>query len=154
MTNANRCVVVADGAHARFLLTETRAGMLQRPVLRLVENVKMENPEHTLKGRRDARKIRSGRDERSPHSYTDHRDPHDLELMRRFAGKVAQQLSAMLEKRASAVVLVAEPHMLGLLRTAVAPVVKSGVPVQELARDYTWCTSVELERHLADNKLL
>ena len=44
--------------------------------------------------------------------------------------------------------------MLGLLRTAMAQVLKSGVPVQELARDYTWCTSVELERHLADNKLL
>lgn len=154
MTNANRCVVVADGAHARFLLAEPRAEVPHRPVLRLVENVKMENPEHTVKGRREARKIKSGRDERAAHSYTDHRDPHDVELMRRFAGRVAKQLASLLERQASSVVLVAEPQMLGLLRTAVAPVMKSGVPVQELARDYTWCTSVELERHLADNKLL
>ena len=154
MTNANRCVVVADGAHARFLLAEPRADLPVRQTLRLVENLHMENPEHTLKGRRDARKIKSGRDERAPHSYTDHRNPHDLELMRRFAGRVAEQLSSMLAKQATDVVLVAEPHMLGLLRAAIEPVVKSGVPVQELARDYTWCTSVELERHLADNKLL
>ena len=154
MTNANPCVVVADGAHARFLLAEPRAGVQHRPMLRLVENMKMENSGHTVKGRREARKIKSGRDERAAHSYTDHRDPHDVELMRRFAGRVAEQLSSMLAKQATDVVLVAEPHMLGLLRAAIEPVVKSGVPVQELARDYTWCTSVELERHLADNKLL
>ena len=40
------------------------------------------------------------------------------------------------------------------LRAAVGTVVKSGLPVRELARDYAWCTSVQLERHLADNRLL
>ena len=98
MTNANPCVVVADGAHARFLLAEPRAGVQHRPMLRLVENMKMENSGHTVKGRREARKIKSGRDERAAHSYTDHRDPHDVELMRRFAGRVAKQLESLAAK--------------------------------------------------------
>ena len=133
MTNANCCVVVADGAHARFLLTEPRSESPSHPILRLVENVNLEEPAHTVQGRRDARQAGGGRDRRARHNYADHRDAHNLELMRRFAGRLAQKLSALLAEQASEVVLVAEPHMLGLLRAAVGPVVKSGLPVRELA---------------------
>jgi len=40
------------------------------------------------------------------------------------------------------------------LRTALEPVTKAGVALQVLARDYTWCTAPQLQRHLAENGLL
>jgi hypothetical protein len=33
-------------------------------------------------------------------------------------------------------------------------VVKAGVTLRELARDYTWCSAPQLQRHLAANGLL
>jgi protein required for attachment to host cells len=160
MTNLQaNWVVVADGAHARFLAVEPRADAPQGDAVRLVEHAQLDNPEHTAKGRRDARKIKSGRDNArggvDSHGYTDHREPHEAELLRRFAVKIAQQMWDLHSLQgAKSVVLVAEPRMLGLLRTAVAPVVKSGVNIRELARDYTWCAPLELEQHLDANKLL
>jgi protein required for attachment to host cells len=152
-------VVVADGAHARFLAIAPRRDAPGGEAVRLVERAQLDNPEHTVKGRRDSRKIKSGRDTArggvSGLGYTDHREPHEDELLRRFAAQIAQQMSALhAAQGAASVVLVAEPRMLGFLRTAVAPVVKTGVNVRELARDYTWCAPLELEKHLAANQLL
>ena len=160
MTNVHDSwVVVADGAHARFLAVEARRDAPQGEARRLVEQTQLDNPEHTVKGRRDSRKIKSGRDTArggvSGLGYTDHREPHEDELLRRFAAQIAQQMSALhAAQGAPSVVLVAAPRMLGFLRTAVAPVAKSGVNIRELARDYTWCAALELEQHLAANQLL
>lgn len=160
MTNVSeKWVVVADGAHARFLAVVPRADAEQRAAVRLVENARLDNPEHTLKGRRDSRKIKSGRDTArgggAGLGYTDHREPHEDELLRRFAGQITQQLSALCTAQAAAsVVLVAEPRMLGMLRAVVAPVEKAGAQIRDLARDYTWCSASELQQRLADNKLL
>jgi protein required for attachment to host cells len=51
-------------------------------------------------------------------------------------------------------VLVADPRMLPLLRDALAPAVKAGISLRELARDYTWCTAAQLKRHLDAHGLL
>ena len=156
----NDCwVIVADGARARFMTVERNTGRPPRSALRLVESARLSNPEHTAKGRRDRRKIKSGRDTGrgsvAPHGYTDHREPHETELLRRFASRIAQQAVTLVTGgRAASVVLVAEPRMLGLLRVALEPVKKAGVKLSELERDYTWCSAPQLQRHLAENGLL
>lgn len=152
-------IIVADGARARVLALERNVDRPPRAALRLVERARLSNPEHTVSGRRDARKIKSGRDTGrgsvAPHGYTDHREPHEVESLRRFAARIAQRASTLVEgNKAAGIVLVAAPRMLGLLRTALEPATKAGVALRELARDYTWCTAPQLQRHLAENGLL
>ena len=115
---------------------------------------------NTVSGRRDdVRKIKSGRDTGrgalAPHGYTDHRGPHEMEVLRRFASRIAVQAATLAAKgKTSSMILVANPHMLGLLRAEFEQVAKKGVKVQELARDYTWCTAPQLYQHLVSNGLL
>ena len=103
-----RWVVVADGAHARFLAAGRRADAPAPGALRLVEQSRLDNPEHTVQGRRDARKIRSGRDTGhgglAPHGYTDHRNGHEAEVLRRFAEEIAQHLAGLRWPAAATVV--------------------------------------------------
>lgn len=155
----NCWVIVADGARARFMAIERRDGAPQRAALRLVEIARMSNPEHTVSGRRDSRKIKSGRDTSrggvAPHGYTDHREPHAAEVLRRFASRIAEQAASLASlAQISSVLLVADPRMLGLLRAALEPMVKAGIALRELKRDYTWCSAPQLQRHLAVNGLL
>jgi protein required for attachment to host cells len=156
----NDCwVIVADGARARFMAVERHTAVPPRAALRLVESAKLSNPEHTVEGRRAMRKIKSGRDtgrgRMAPHGYTDKREPHEAEVLRRFASRIAEQATALVTTgKASSMVLVADPRMLGLLRVALEPVSKGGVTVRELAHDYTECTAPQLLRHLRENGLL
>ena len=152
-------VIVTDGAQARFMALEVKTAVPPRAALRLVENARMSNPEHTVKGRRSMRKIKSGRDtgrgRMAPHGYTDKREPHEAEVLRRFASRIAEQAAVLVAAgKASSLVLVADPRMLGFLRGAFEPVVKAGIALRELARDYTWCSAPQLQRHLSENGLL
>jgi protein required for attachment to host cells len=152
-------VIVADGAQARFMALERHAGAPERAALRLVESAKLSNPEHTVKGRRDASKIEGRREpghtKAPPHGYADHRESHDTELMRRFAERIGKEAAALTANRkASTLVLVADTRMLGLLHAALEPVAKAGVALRELARDYTWCTPPQVQQHLSDNGLI
>ena len=152
-------VIVADGAQARFMALERHDDAPQRAARRLVESARLSNPEHTVSGRRDARKIKSGRDTGrsrvAPHGFTDHREPHETELLRRFAGRIGEQAATLAANgKASTMVLVADTRMLGFLHAALEPVVKAGVALRELARDYTWCTAPQVQQYLSDNGLL
>ena len=152
-------VIVTDGAQARFMALEVKTAVPPRAALRLVENARMSNPEHTVKGRRSMRKIKSGRDtgrgRMAPHGYTDKREPHEAEVLRRFASRIAEQAAVLVAAgKASSLVLVADPRMLGFLRGAFEPVVNAGIALRELARDYTWCSAPQLQRHLSENGLL
>lgn len=156
----NDCwVIVADGARARFMALEKLPARPPRAPQRLVESARLSNPVHTVKGRRDARKIKSGRDtgrgRMEPHGFTDHREKHEVELLRRFATRIAKQAATLVAgEKVANVVLVADAHMLGLLRTEFEAVKRTGIRLRELARDYTWCSATQLYRNLEDNGLL
>jgi len=152
-------IIVADGARARFMTLEQRADAPARAALRLTESARLSNPAHRVAGRRAMRKIKSGRDSGrgrvAPHGYTDRRDLHENEVLRRFAvriGRRAAQLARL--EGASSMVVVADPRMLPLLRSALAPAVRAGVRLRELARDYTWCTAAQLKRQLVAHGVL
>jgi protein required for attachment to host cells len=152
-------VIVADGARARFMTVERLAEVPERAAVRLAESARLSNPLHTVGGRRALRKIKSGRDTGrgriAPHGYTDKREPHELEILRRFAARIAGRARALIAAgEAASMVLVADPRMLGLLRTALKPVCKERVKLREFAHDFTWCTTAQLQRRLARSGLL
>lgn len=151
-------VIVADGAGARFMALEMDASAPARGKCHLETIAQLSNPEHTVAGRRDARKIKSGRDSAghiAPHGYADKRDQHEAEILRRFAARIAEQASTLVgEKASSSLVLIADPRMLGFLRTAFAPLIKSGANLTELAHDYTWCSAPELYKQLVKRQVL
>ena len=146
-------VIVADGAQARFMVFTWHAGP-SRGALRLVETSQLDNPECTVSGRRDSRKIKSGYDDTS-YRFTDHREQHDDELHRRFVDRIASQAQALVTSgEISAITLMANVRMMNLLLPAFESVSKAGVSISTLSRDYTWCTAPQIQQHLQDNDLI
>ena len=146
-------VIVADGSHARLLVFNYHYGPM-RGALRLIECSRLDNPECTIRGRRDSRKINSGYDSAS-NSHTDHRAQHDNELQRRFASHIGKQIQALVTMgNVSAITLVANTRMMSLLQSALEPAARVGVSIRTLQRDYTWCTPAQVQQRLSENGLI
>ena len=145
-------VIVADGAQARFMVFTWHDGP-SRGALRFIETSQLDNPECTISGRRDARKIKSGYDNTS-YRFTDHREQHDDELHRRFSLRIASQAQTLVTRGdVSAIILVANSRMMNLLLPALKDLAKSGISISTLQRDYTWCTTPQIQQHLSENGL-
>jgi protein required for attachment to host cells len=138
----NTCIVVADGARARFFMLETVEHRPERQRLREVDA--LTNPEGEETGRELFSNTRSGTN-RAPggeaHEYDDHRERHRQELERRFARHLAESIRDFASSRVAAkVVIAAEPHLLGALRGPLAKTFPSATPLVELAEDLSWHT--------------
>lgn len=139
------CVVVADGQNARIYLLEEA----QEPVSgsRLVAQAELVNNEIGAPGRHSERN--TSRQSGPMHPYGDKRQQHRVEVDRRFAHEVATQaLSRVKDWAQGTLLVVAEPHMLGLMRDALHGRLGRGMELKELARDYTHLTPGELHRQL------
>ena len=146
-------VIVADGAQARFMVFGWHDGP-RRGALRLFESSQLSNPECTVSGRRDGRKIKSGYDSTS-HRNTDHREQHDDELHRRFASRIGRQTHELaIIGNVSAITLVTTTRMIGLMKSALQPVARIGISLRMLQRDYTWCTPAQIQQHLSEKGLI
>lgn len=146
----NCCVVVADGSRARLFLLEEAKELVSGS--RLVEVADLVNAEGTAHGG-DAPRRRSERNtsrQSGPvHPYGDKRLQHRVEVDRRFAMDVAERtLSLIGGWPRGSLLLIAEPHMLGLMRDALHGALGSGIELKELAKDYTHLTSSKLHRQL------
>lgn len=89
------------------------------------------------------------------HGTDDRREGHMDEIDRRFAVEVVDALSrhvAALD--ASRAVVVADPNMLGYVRTAISKESKLGVEVCEVKKDLSWQSPVEVHDRLAQQELL
>ena len=146
---ADVCIVVADGARARlFLVDASEAG-----TVRLAEVEDLVNSEYRAHGRQvlaTARSTRNTSRQSGPmHPYAQRRGRHRLELEKRFAQEIAGRAAGLTQSWSQgAVILVAEPRMLGLLREAGREALKRGVTIKELAKDYTQLTVSELREQL------
>lgn len=152
---ANTCVVVADGARARLFLVDTS----DEDNARLVETDDLVNSEYQARGRDvlpTARSTRNtGRQSGPMHPYAQRRMRHRLELERRFAQEVAGKVAGLTQLwNSGSVILIAEPRMLGLLREAERAILKHGVTIKELARDYTQLSAAELREHLVTSGVM
>ena len=83
------------------------------------------------------------------------RERHRLDIERRFAAGITETAAGLVDDWAKgAVVLIAEPHMLGQLREAVRSLLKPGIAVKELARDFTGLSAAEIYDRLVSNGII
>jgi protein required for attachment to host cells len=149
-------VAVVDGANARFLTLEPLAAPELESGPDLIERCELLNPANAMAGQELWASGKTGRNRGSGsrgHSYDDHRGNHLIEFERRFAQAIAAQIDALVQEHAlNALVLVAEPHILGILREGLGP--QGRLPTQELAKDLRRMTPRQLHHYLAQKGLL
>jgi len=153
------CVVVADGARARFFTLEPAGLPEMESGPNLIEQSALVNMEKEAKDRDLLSDTKSGRNRGSSgggaHGYDDHRAQHGDEVERRFARLIADEAMHQLSSHCpSRVVLVAEKRMLGFLRAALDPVVRSGVSMEEVAKDLGKLSNLQVHEHLARDGLV
>lgn len=150
------CVVVADGARARFFSLEGAAEHGVKGGPDLVEHEVLVNPGAMLQGKEKYSDTTTGRTQSgagATHGLDDHRDRHDAEEERRFAQRIASEAMKLADRqKASSLVLAAEVQMLGMLRKAMPA--SSTVTVQELPKDLTKLSAHELHQYLASEKIV
>jgi len=142
------CVVVADRTQARLFLAEPVAaqGWL------LSEKATLANPEYEARGQ-DAPQTRVERNtdrEAGPvHPQFEKRVQHRLELERRFARDIVAQAGRLVHDWPEGTVLVvADPHMLGVLAEEMQSGLPPGLVVRRLARNYVKLAAAELAAKL------
>ena len=146
------CVVVADARRARIYLLQPGTG--PRAPYRLTERGTLANMTLRARGRSVTGRVRTetntNRQAGPVHPMGAQRERHRIELERRFAAAVARRTGVLARRwTKGAVVIVAEPRMLGFLRGAVRGALKPAIRVKELAKDYARLTASRLLDHLA-----
>lgn len=152
------CVVVANGARARFFTLEHSKYPELESGPNLVEYNLIENPEMESRSGEQWSENKSGRNRGayggSAHGYDDHRSQHEDEYERRFANSIADEARRFSQTHnASDMILVSQKRMLGFLRSAIEPKFR-GIQTQELAKDLSKLNPIELQEHLAKEDLI
>lgn len=157
MTNYADCVVVAaDAAHARLFALERDADLQSGARLREVQD--LINSDYTARGT-DAPRVKvernTSRQSGPMHPQGAERQWHRAELERRFGKTVAGHAIALLKSQnAQALVLVAEPKMLGHIRAPLHEALDRGTYVSEWGRNYTGLAPDVLLKRLSANHML
>jgi len=152
------CVVVTNGAHARFFTLQQSEIPELESGPNLIEQQQLSNPQKETQGTALWSDAKSGRNRSAnggqAHGYDDHRSQHQDEYERRFAVSIADECARLSHSsKASDVVLVSQKRMLGFLRSAMESKL-DGVNLQELAKDLSKLSPHELHEHLAREQLL
>jgi protein required for attachment to host cells len=150
-----QCILVADRARARILIaTNSNEESSLREHLDLVSPEASIPDKDLFRGSRArGRASRSGTG--SAHGLDDGREAHREETARRFAKEVAVTLRATLAPLlVTRLVVVAEPHFLGLLRPLLRAMVPKSLEFVELAEDLSWHSLAHIKRVLEKKALL
>ena len=152
------CVVVTNGARARFFTLEPSAVPELESGPNLIEQTQIDNPFREMHGEELWSTTNSGRNRAAiggpAHGYDDHREQHRDEYERRFANSVAEECCRLSHTRkASDVVIVSQKRMLGFLRAAMESRM-NGVRTTEIAKDLSKLSPIQLHEHLARDNLL
>jgi protein required for attachment to host cells len=157
MNEANRCVVVAaDMAHARLFVLEPDAQL--QAGMHLRELVDLVNTQYTARGA-NAPQVKTERNtsrQAGPvHPQGAERARHRTELERRFGQDIAEHVVTQIHaQQVHALVLVAEPKMLGFLRVPLYDKLERTIHVSEWGRNYTNVKPDVLLQRLQANHLL
>ena len=151
------CMIVADGRRAR--LFEAQPVDAPRSKMTLVERAVLDNPDLRDLGvsvtGRPRTETNTNRQAGPVHPIGAQRERHRLELDRRFAREIAARTAQIADAwKDGTVVLVAEPHLLGLVREGMRSALHPGIELKELAKDYARLTPDELHERLVQNRLL
>lgn len=157
MNERSDCVVlVADGVRARLFTLERDADLQCGARLREVED--WVNTDYTARGT-DAPQMKTERNtsrQAGPmHPQGAERQWHRSELARRFAHEVTNRTVALIKaQHAGALVVVAEPKMLGHVRGPLHDALAGKTKVSEWGRNYTNLAPDVLFERLSANHLL
>jgi protein required for attachment to host cells len=153
------CIVVADGRLARFYGVEAVESPRQN--FKLVEQTALANPNSDLRklGESTTGRVRTetntNRAAGPMHPMAAQRERHRDEFDRRFVQEISRQAADLTRGwKEGAVVLVAEPRLLGLMREPLRKAVHQGIELKELAKDYAQSTTAELRDQLASSGIL
>lgn len=152
------CIIVADGARARFFTLESTEDPAADGGPRLLEHRDLVNPEADVPPR-GLFSDRSGRGHSSPggaaHGLDDHRDQHIDELGRRFASRLVSETERFVQVQdARRLIVVAGPKLLGLLRSELQKVRLARVEVSEVAEYMAHSSPAEIHEALAAQGLV
>ncbi len=152
------CILVADAVRARIFTLEPSAFPTE-PTPRLVEQqMDFVNPEESISGSELWGGTRPGGTHSASgaaHGYDDHRERHLEQNQRRFARQIsAQTIRHAIDHQAKSLVVVAEKHMLGLLRETMDIPPKSKIKLIEIAKDYSRLSPQEIHHHLAEERVI
>jgi protein required for attachment to host cells len=151
------CIVVADAKIARFFGIEPSDS--PRSTVKLVEHHALESPDLEAVRRNGAGRVKtervSNRQAGDVHPIEPRREQHRLELQRRFGHEIALRTARIVKDWSeAAVILVAEPRLLGLMRAPLRKALHARVDLKELAKDYTHFTPAELHDQLASSSIV
>ncbi|WP_428264856.1 host attachment protein [Haliangium sp.] len=153
------CVLTLDASRARLFGLEVQRGPGGESLTKLVEVEDLANPgrrQRASEAFTDSRPGMHGGAGGGPgHGLDDGRDAHLDELERRFTVDVVAALGRQVQALgASRAVIAASPRMLGHLRETIGGQSKLGVEIDELGKELTKLSPVELHDHLAKDELL
>jgi protein required for attachment to host cells len=152
-----------DACRARFFALEAQDATAQGRLTRLVE---IEDLANAGRRQREGEIFSSSRPgvntgpggfmgRGMQHGTDDRREGHMDEFDRRFAVDVVEALGRhVAELGADRAVLIADPNMLGFMRTALSKDSKLDVEVCEVKKDLSWQSPVEVHDRLAQQGLL
>ena len=152
------CIIVADGARARFFTLESSEDPAADGGPRLLEHRDLVNPEADVP-QRGLFSDRSGRGHSSPgtaaHGLDDHRDQHMSELGRRFASRLVAETERFVQVQdARRLIIVAGPKLLGSLRSEMQKVRLARVEISEVGEYMAHSPTPEIHEALAARGLV
>jgi protein required for attachment to host cells len=152
------CIIVADGARARFITLEIPLEPSIDGGARLIErddlvNPEAEAPQHGLLRDRSGRG--HGSQNGPAHALDDHREQHLQEVQRRYARRLVERAERLVtEYGATGLILAAEPRLLGVLRAELGARRLSGVEVRELSENLSRRPLGDIQTSLAARGLI
>jgi protein required for attachment to host cells len=154
--NEQMLIAVIDRAHARFLMLVP--AKIPEAGFTFIEQTGLTLPEGEASGAELWSSPKTGRNrgpQRQAHSYDDHRQERAIEFERHFAHSIASHMHLIVQDRhLQAVLLVAAPQILGLMRQALESVLPQTVQLTELAKDLCHLTPYEIQEYLVEQELI
>jgi protein required for attachment to host cells len=153
---ARTCIIVVDGAHARFLTLEIPEDPSVDGGARLVEHRDFVNPEADIPAR-ELFSDRRGRAHASPtggaHALDDGRERHRQELERRYVRRLVDETERFLQQQQQArrLLLVAEPRLLGVYRQQLRPERSSQIEIIEVGENLSQRPISQIQSILASS---
>lgn len=153
------CILVADGARARFFAYKERPWEWGTARPKLAEQADLVNPERVIASAdmyREARSAAHPAGTTGHHAaFDDHRDKSRREAQRRFARRMAERLAELAGMTSAArLVVCAGPELMGLLRPELDRVLHPALRVQEVTRDWTHLATDAVHAHLIKEGVL
>jgi protein required for attachment to host cells len=154
----NHIVAVVNSAKAKLFVLEFAELPEYEASPKLIEVEELHSSTQELQGQDLWSNTKPGRNRGTAgqaHGYDDHRENHRVEFERRFAQEISTKLAQLIRTNQShQLLLVSEPHILGIIRDVLIPDLPKNLKFNELTKDLCHLKAHELQEYLASKDLL